>query len=128
MRVDELLRGVGARGISLVAGPWDARQVEHVVIVDALIELEHSPAGALAVLTRHASARASGYELDLLVRTAGDRELAALALFGSATTSLTAIRLADRSRVALLAVPDECELSELVFDLEDTLRSGADAM
>jgi sugar diacid utilization regulator len=128
VRVDELLRAGGAIGVTLVAGPWDARAVEHVVIVDEPAEIERAPRGSVAILTRHASTRAAGYELDLVLRRAGDRELAAVALYGPATTSITAIRLADRSRVALLAVAADRELSELAFELENTLRSGADAM
>lgn len=54
--------------------------------------------------------------------------MAAIALYGPATTSVTAIRLADRSRVALLAVAGTRDLSELAFELETALRSGADAM
>jgi sugar diacid utilization regulator len=128
VRVDELLRAGGAIGVTLVAGPWDARPVEHVTIVDELAEIERAPRGCLAILTRHASTRAAGYELDLVLRRAGDRELAAVALYGPATTSITAIRLADRSRVALLAVSPDRDLSELAFELENALRSGADAM
>lgn len=128
MRVDELLRAGGARGVTLVAGPWDARPVEQVTIVDDLGDIDRAPRGCLAVLTRHASTRTAGYELDLVLRRAGDRELAAVALYGPATTSITAIRLADRSRVALLAVSAERDLSELAFELQTTLRSGADAL
>lgn len=128
MRVDELLRAGGATGVTLVAGPWDARPVEQVMIVDDLADIDRAPRGCLAVLTRHASMRTAGYELDIVLRRAGDRELAAIALYGPATTSITAIRLADRSRVALLAVAATRDLSELAFELETTLRSGADAM
>jgi sugar diacid utilization regulator len=128
MRVDELLRAAGASGVTLVAGPWDARPVEHVMIVDDLDAIETAPRGCLAILTRHASLRADGYELDLVLRRSGQRELAALARYGQVSTSITAIRLADRSRVALLAISAECDLSELAFELETALRSGADAM
>jgi sugar diacid utilization regulator len=128
VRVDELLRAAGATGVTLVAGPWDARRVEQVMIVDELSDIDRAPRGCLAILTRHASTRTAGYELDIVLRRAGDRELAAVALYGPATTSVTAIRLADRSRVALLAVSGTRDLSELAFELEMALRSGADAM
>jgi sugar diacid utilization regulator len=128
MRVDELLRGGGAAGITLVAGPWDARTVEQVMIIDELGDVDRAPPGCLAILTPHASTGTAGYELDLMLRKAADRELAAVALYGPATTSITAIRLADRSRVALLAVAPDRDLSELVFELENALHSGADAM
>ncbi|HEX5192516.1 MAG TPA: helix-turn-helix domain-containing protein [Solirubrobacteraceae bacterium] len=128
MRVDELLRASGVAGVTLVAGPWDARTVRDVTIVDELDDIDQAATGCLAILTRHASSRAAGYALDVVLRKAGDRELAAVAVYGSTTTSITAIRLADRSRVALLAIAPDRDLSELSFELEDTLRSGADAM
>src|SRR5579875_132470 len=128
MRVDELLRGRAASGITLVAGPWDARAVERVTIIDDLDDLARAGRGALVILTRSASSRAAGYELDFVLRHAGDRELAAVALYGPATTSLTAIRLADRSRVALLAIAQHRDLSEVAFAMEQSLRSGSDAM
>jgi len=128
VRVDELLRGRAASGITLVAGPWDARAVRRIAIIDDLDDLARTSPGALAILTRSASSRAAGYELDFVLRHAGDRELAAVALYGTATTSLTAIRLADRSRVALLAIAQHLDLSEVAFALEESLRSGSDAM
>jgi sugar diacid utilization regulator len=128
VRVDELLRGRAASGITLVAGPWDARAVERIAIVDDLDGLARTSSGALAILTRSASSRAAGYELDFVLRHAGDRELAAVALYGTPTTSLTAIRLADRSRVALLAIAQHLDLSEIAFAMEQSLRSGSDAM
>jgi sugar diacid utilization regulator len=128
MRVDDLLRGGTLAGVTLVAGPWDARPVEEVMIVDDLADVARAGRGVVAILTRSASAHATGYELDLVLRNAGDRELAAVAVYGPATTSLTAIRLADRSRVALLAIAQDRDLSQIAFELEKTLRSGADAM
>lgn len=128
MRLDELLRGRAASGITLVAGPWDARPVRRIAIVDDLDDLSRTSPGALAILTRSASSRAAGYELDFVLRHAGDRELAAVALYGPPTTSLTAIRLADRSRVALLAIAQHLDLSDVAFAMEQTLRSSSDAM
>src|SRR5215218_8068606 len=110
--VDQLLRTPAARGLTLMAGPWDARRVEAVTIVDAIDELPESPRGAFAILTRHASSLAAGYELDVALRIGADREIAALAVYGKSMTSITAIRLADRSRVALLTIDPTRELGE----------------
>jgi sugar diacid utilization regulator len=128
VRLDELLRREPSLGLTLVGGPWDARAVEHVVIVDDLAELSRAPRGAIAILTRHASALAAGYQLDLLLRRAGEAQLAAIATYGPPSTSATAIRLADRTRVGLLAVAPARDLSEVAFELERNIRSGADAM
>ena len=77
-------------GLTLVAGPWDARGVEAVTIVDAMEELGAAPPGAIAILTRHASSLAAGYELDVALRVGAERQIAALAVYGESMTSITA--------------------------------------
>jgi sugar diacid utilization regulator len=99
--------------------------VEAVAIVDAMEELEGVPAGAIVLLTRHASSLAAGYQLDVALRIGAERRIAALAVYGESTTSITAIRLADRARVALLAVDAQRDLGELAFALEHATRSDA---
>jgi sugar diacid utilization regulator len=125
--VDELLRTREGAALTLVAGPWDARNVEGVTIVDAIEELEAAPAGAIALLSRHASSLAAGYELDVALRVGAARRIAALAVYGESTTSLTAIRLADRARVALLSVDRRRDLGELAFALAHAIRRDARA-
>jgi sugar diacid utilization regulator len=125
--VDELLRTREGRALTLVAGPWDARDVEGVTIVDAIEELEAAPAGTIALLSRHASSLAAGYELDVALRVGAARRIAALAVYGESTTSLTAIRLADRARVALLSVDRRRDLGDLAFALAGAIRRDARA-
>jgi sugar diacid utilization regulator len=125
--IDQLLRTRTGRALTLVAGPADARDVETVAIVDAIEELETAPAGALALLSRHASSLAAGYQLDVALRVGAQRRIAALAVYGEATTSLTAIRLAGRARVALLAVDPRRDLGELAFALDHGIREDARA-
>ncbi|HEY4095619.1 MAG TPA: helix-turn-helix domain-containing protein [Baekduia sp.] len=121
--VDELLGHPLTRGVTLVAGPWSARPASSVVIVDALSKLADVREGAVALLTPHASSVTAGYQLDVALRTAGERRLAALASYGAATTSVTAIRLADRTRVALLTIDNEVEITELAFGLARQIRA-----
>ena len=123
--IDELLRTREGGGLTLVAGPWDARDVEAVTIVDAFDELETAPAGAIALLSRHASSLAAGYQLDVALRVGAARRIAGLAVYGESTTSLTAVRLADRARVALLAVDPRRDLGELAFALARAVRQDA---
>jgi sugar diacid utilization regulator len=123
--VDQLLRTPEATGLTLVAGPWDARRVEAVAIVDAMDELGGVPPGAIVLLTRHASSLAAGYELDIALRIGAERRIAALAIYGESTTSITAIRLADRARVALLSVDRARDLGDLAFALARALRDDA---
>jgi hypothetical protein len=123
--LDQLLRTPEGSALTLVAGPWDARAVEAVAIVDAMSELGGVPAGALVLLTRHASSLAAGYELDIALRIGAERRIAGLAVYGESTTSITAVRLADRARVALLAVDRRRDLGDLAFALAHALREDA---
>jgi PucR C-terminal helix-turn-helix domain len=121
--VDELLRHPASRGVTQVAGPWDARPAGSVVIVDSLGELERAREHAVALLTPHASSNAVGYQLDRALRAAGERRLAALAVYGAATTSVTALRLADRARVALLTIDSHVDMTDLAFGLARLIRA-----
>lgn len=121
--VDELLRHPSTRGLTLVAGPWDARRVGSVAIVDAVSDLQRTREGAVALLTPSASSGTLGYQLDVALATAGERRLAALAIYGAATTSVTAIRLADRTRVALLTIDSSVDLTDLAFGLARLIRA-----
>jgi PucR C-terminal helix-turn-helix domain/GGDEF-like domain len=121
--VDELLRHPMTRGMTLVAGPWDARPVGSVVIVDAIADLHRARENAVALLTPSASSGTMGYQLDVALATAGERKLSALAVYGAATTSVTAIRLADRSRVALLTIDQSIDLTDLAFGLARQIRA-----
>jgi hypothetical protein len=123
--VDEILRMPEGRALTLVAGPWDARRVEAVTIVDGIDELAGAPTGAIAILTRHASSLAAGYELDVALRMGAERRIAALALYGESMTSITAIRLADRARVALLTIDRHRDLGDLAFALANAVRHDA---
>jgi hypothetical protein len=121
--VDELLRHPLTRGLTLVAGPWSARRAGSVVIVDTLDKLGEAREGAIALLTPHASSVTAGYQLDVALHTAGERQLSALAVYGAATTSVTAIRLADRTRVALLTIDPDIDLTDLAFGLARQIRA-----
>ncbi|HET6505282.1 MAG TPA: helix-turn-helix domain-containing protein [Baekduia sp.] len=94
-----------------------------MAIVDAIADLGRTREGAVALLTPSASSGALGYQLDVALATAGERRLAALAIYGAATTSVTAIRLADRTRVALLTIDASVDLTDLAFGLARLIRA-----
>jgi hypothetical protein len=121
--VGDLLRHPVARGLTLVAGPWDARAAESVVIIDALDNFERTRPNAVALLTPSASPGTMGYQLDVALARAGEHELCALAVYGAPATSLTAIRLADRVRVALLTIDPAVDLTDLAFGLARLIRT-----
>lgn len=99
-RVSDLLRTPAGRRLTLVAGPWDAREVGSVVLVDEMRELTTAAPGALAILSRHAMRSCD--VLDAL-RLAGRGGLAGIVLPGPSGTTREIVELARRERVALLA-------------------------
>ncbi|MEW9534267.1 PucR family transcriptional regulator [Microbispora sp. NPDC049125] len=118
--VSDLLRTPAGRRLTLVAGPWDARQVESVVLVDEMRELESAPRGALAILSRHALQTCG--VLDAL-RVAGSAELAGIVLPGPSGTSPDIVELARRVGVALLAGASGQSLSDTVLGLSAAVRA-----
>jgi hypothetical protein len=128
MRIDDVLRRDPALDLTLVAGPWDARIVEHVSIIDDTGRIAAARRGELVVLTRRASRGASGRGLIQLLAAAGERELAALALYGRATTSQAVIAAASGARVALLAIGIGEDPAALAFAVEAALHADADAV
>ena len=128
MRLDDLLRGDPSLDLTLVAGPWDARIVERVTVLDDASEVAGARRGELAVLTRRASRTASGRALVELLAVAGERELAALALYGRGTTSQAVIGAASGARVSLLAIGIGQDPAAVAFALERVLHADPDAV
>jgi hypothetical protein len=128
MRLDDVLRQDPALDLTLVAGPWDARIVERVSVLDEIGGIASARRGELAVLTRRASRHAAGRALVDLLETAGQRELAAIALYGRATTSQAVIGAASGARVSLLAIGIGEDPATLASALEAVLRADADAV
>ena len=128
MRLDDLLRRDPPLDLTLVAGPWDARTVERVSLIDETTRVADAGRGEVVVLTRRASRSASGRGLIDLLAVARERELAALALYGRATTSQAVIAAASGARVALLAIGLGEDPAALVATLEEVLRADADAV
>jgi hypothetical protein len=128
MRLDDVLRRDPSLDLTLVAGPWDARIVERVSVIDDTARVAEARRGELVVLTRRASRSASGRSLLELLRVAGERQLAALALYGRATTSQAVIGAASGARVALLAVGIGEDPAALAFALEAVLHADSDAV
>ncbi|GII57055.1 hypothetical protein Pth03_54440 [Planotetraspora thailandica] len=118
--VSDLLRTPAGRRLTLVAGPWDARPVESVVLVDEMRELESASRGAIAIMSRHAMHGAGVLEA---LTVAGRREVAAIVLPGPSGTSPDIVSLARRAKVALLAGASDQPLSETVLGLSAVLRA-----
>ncbi|GAB3134769.1 PucR family transcriptional regulator [Microbispora hainanensis] len=119
-RVSDLLRTPAGRRLTLVAGPWDAREVGSVVLVDEMRELTTAAPGALAILSRHAMRSCD--VLDAL-RLAGRGGLAGIVLPGPSGTTREIVELARRERVALLAGASDHSLSDTVLGLSAAVRA-----
>lgn len=119
-RVSDLLRTPAGRRLTLVAGPWDAREVDSVVLVDEMRELASAAPGALAILSRHAMR-----SCDVLgaLRLAGRGGLAGIVLPGPSGTSPEMVELARREGVALLAGASDHSLSDTVLGLSAAVRA-----
>jgi PucR C-terminal helix-turn-helix domain len=128
MRLDDVLRQDPTLDLTLVAGPWDARVVERIAVHDDIAGVARARRGELAVLTRRASRNAAGRALVELLEVAGQRELAAIALYGRATTSQAVIGAASGARVSLLAIGIGEDPAMLAFALEEVLRTDPDAV
>ncbi|WP_055480741.1 helix-turn-helix domain-containing protein [Sphaerimonospora mesophila] len=123
--VSDLLRTSAGRRLTLVAGPWDARPVESVVLVDETRDLESAPPGALAILSRNAM---RGCDVPAALRVAGQGRLAAIVLPGPSGTSPDIVELARRVGVALLTGASDQPLSDTVLGLSATLRADPDLL
>ncbi|MEU6415528.1 helix-turn-helix domain-containing protein [Microbispora sp. NPDC046933] len=119
-RVSDLLRTPAGRRLTLVAGPWDAREVGSVVLVDEMRELGSAAPGALAILSRHAMRSCD--VLDAL-RLAGRGGLAGIVLPGPSGTTPEMVELARREGVALLAGASDHSLSDTVLGLSAAVRA-----
>jgi len=128
VRLDDVLRCDPALDLTLVAGPWDARIVERVGLLDDTAQVAQAHRGEVVVLTRRASRSASGRNLIDLLGRAGDRRVAALALYGRATTSQAVIAAASGAQVALLAIGVGEDPARLAAALESVLHADPDAV
>ncbi|WP_420611683.1 PucR family transcriptional regulator [Candidatus Spongiisocius sp.] len=104
-------------------GHPDAGPVHSVALIERLAEIKQAHPGSMCVCTGEASLEADTYRLDLAIRNAAARGVKALVFKrGSRPIAPTARLLAERSRVALLAASEDCDLGGLVNRLNAALR------
>ncbi|MEY2532952.1 MAG: hypothetical protein QOF29_862 [bacterium] len=115
--------------LSYLARPRVDPSVERVALVEELNDIEQVGAHAIALLTRGASAAATGYRFDIALRLARSREAAAVVLTSGDVGSITptSAAIADRSGVAILGTPPDVDLAELALLIGRELAGGADA-
>ncbi len=125
--VAELLTVPGLAGLvePLTAVALD-RRVESVTVLEDLHALSTSPPDSLVVVTETASRDAVGYRLDMLLRQASSRDVAALALVREPLPRLnrTAVELAQRGNLALLRLAPGLGLARAVIAIHRELSGG----
>jgi sugar diacid utilization regulator len=115
--------------LSWLARPRADPVVRCVALVEDLRDVRPPGDGALALLTHGASERASGYGLDIALRLARSRRVAALVLTSGDLGGVTpaSVALAARSGIAILAAPPVADLAQLAVAIGRELAGGADA-
>jgi hypothetical protein len=124
----ELLAAPFLTHLEVVAGTDSRTPVRSIALLEEMHAIERTAPGALAVLTRSASAGLAGYQFDTAVRLAAERRLAGLALVFPADAGLppTAASIAERSHVCVVQLPPEADLGELCAHLTRELdRDGS---
>jgi sugar diacid utilization regulator len=130
--VDEILKSPALPPLQRVSDCGGDRAVREVRVAEHLHELHEAPEGAFVVLARGASAETVDYRLDVALRRAGVRGVAAVAAFCPGPVvpwrpSLTALDIAERAELALLSMPPDTELAGLIEALVREIAGGAEA-
>jgi hypothetical protein len=105
--------------------PDSPRPVTRVTLAEDLTSTDALLPGALCVFTRASAEAAGGYQLDVLVRRAAERDVAGVVLRRSTRRSMTAEQLALRGQIALLDVGDEVDPAILVDHLGAAVAGDA---
>jgi sugar diacid utilization regulator len=114
--VDDVLTSPALPGLLRISRNGGDRDVRTVWLAEQFSDLNQAPAGSLVFLGRVASATATDYRLDMALRWAAIREVAAVAAFSAQPwrPPMTALDIADRSGIALVWVPGSAELTGLI--------------
>ena len=109
-----ILDGLGRASLTIRVHPDPPKPITQVTLLEDVKQTDALRPGAAVVLSRAALAGADAYQVDVLVRLAVERDVAALVLRRATRHSVTAERLAQRGRLALIDVADEADPLQLV--------------
>jgi sugar diacid utilization regulator len=126
--VDEILASSPLAGLRRVSQSGGDRQVAVVRLAERFAELDHAPPASLVVLSRAASAEVTDYRLDMALRWAAVHQVAAVAAFsaGRWRPTVTVTDIVGRAGIALVSIPSDAELAELVQALMREIGGGAE--
>ena len=125
--VDEILAGSPLSGLRRVSPGGGDRGVAGVRLAERFAELDDAPAGSFVVLSRLASAEVTDYRLDMALRWAAIRRVAAVAAFSTQEwqPGVTAMDIAGHADIALVSVPEDADLAALVQAVFGEIGGGA---
>ncbi|HTS98683.1 MAG TPA: helix-turn-helix domain-containing protein [Streptosporangiaceae bacterium] len=125
--VDEILAGSPLAGLRRVSSRGGDRGVTVVRLAERFAELDDASPGCFVVLSRLASAEVTDYRLDMALRWAAIRRVAAVAAFSAEEwqPAVTALDIAEHSGIALVSVPADADLAALIQALFGEIGGGA---
>jgi sugar diacid utilization regulator len=126
--VDEILASSPLAGLRRVSRSGGDRQVTVARLAERFAELDDAPHTSLVVLSRSASAEVTDYRLDMALRWASIHKVAAVAAFAAERwrPTVTVTDIAGRADIALVSIPMETDLTELVLAIMREIGGGAE--
>jgi sugar diacid utilization regulator len=126
--VDEILAGSPLSELRRVSRGGGDRNVTTVRLAERFAELDDAPPGGFVVLSRAASSEVNDYRLDMALRWAALRKVAAVAAFSAEEwhPTVTAMDIAGRSGTALVSIPADADLAALVRAVFGEIGGGAE--
>ena len=126
--VDEILASSPLARLRRVSRSGGDRQVTVVQLAERFAELDHAPHTSLVVLSRSASAEVTDYRLDMALRWASIHQVAAVAAFAAERwrPTVTVTDIAGRADIALISIPMDTDLTELVQAIMREIGGGAE--
>jgi sugar diacid utilization regulator len=114
--VDDVLTNPALCGLHRISRNGGDREVATVWLAEQFSDVNQAPARSLVLLGRVASATASDYRLDMALRWAAIRDVAAVAAFSAQPWQppMTALDIAERAGIALVSAAEGAELTSLV--------------
>src|SRR5438477_6758394 len=126
--VDEILASSPLAGLRRVSRSGGDRQVTVVRLAERFAELDDAPHTSMVVLSRAASAEVTDYRLDMALRWASIHQVAAVAAFAAERwrPTVTVTDIAGRADIALVSIPMDTDLTELVQAIMREIGGGAE--
>ena len=127
MRVADLLQTPVGRDLRALVSPARSPQIVRTVLAEDLESLGQCPEGSLVVVPQKIAERLSGLPGDVQLRAMGQRAVAGLILIGVRQLPVTALRLAERGDITLLAAPADQDLPDLLVGVAHEIEGGTGA-